>query len=106
MPTKVKLTLINKTEFRRKLATRLYYAGFNHDKRQEIGEIIAMLDAEPATTTSITKAEWKIDEDNYNSFIRRYCSNCGKIPYFDRETRKYMYSRYCPDCGAKMWNAQ
>lgn len=100
-----KLTLINKAEFRRKLATRLYFAGFNHDKRQEIGEIIAMLDVEPATTTSFTKATWiKDKEDCYwgNSFIRRYCSNCGKSPYFDRETRQYMYSPHCPNCGAKM----
>lgn len=101
-----KLTLINKAEFRRKLANRLYFAGFNHDKRQEIGEIIDMLDAEPATTTFITKADWRIDEDDCNSFIRRHCSNCGKTPYFDRETGKYMYSLYCPNCGAKMWNAQ
>lgn len=110
MPTEVKLTLINKDEFRRKVVNRLYYyAGFNQDKRQEISEILAMLDAEPATTTSITSAEWKIDEDDCygdNSFIRRHCSNCGKTPYFDREIRKYMYSPYCPNCGARMWNAQ
>ena len=62
-------------------------------------------EAEPATTTSFTTATWiKDKEDCYwgNSFIRRYCSNCGKSPYFDRETGKYMYSLYCPNCGAKM----
>lgn len=100
-----KLTYINKAGFRRKLATRLYFAGFNHDKRQEIGEIIDMLDVEPATTIPFKRATWVKDKDDCywgNSFIRRYCSNCGKSPHFDKETGKYIYSPYCPNCGAKM----
>ena len=100
-----KLILINKAEFYRKLVARLYFAGFNQDKRQEIGEIIAMLDAEPETIISFTKATWIRDKDDCylgNFFIRRYCSNCGKSPNFDKKTGKYMYSPYCPNCGAKM----
>lgn len=51
------------------------------------------------------RGEWLTDEDDvrYGSRIKRkYCSACGKSPYFDRETGKYILTDFCHNCGADM----
>lgn len=48
---------------------------------------------------------WAIDEEDIewgNSLKKRYCTNCGKRPHFDKENREFILSEYCPACGAKM----
>lgn len=51
------------------------------------------------------KGEWVTDkEDAYwgNSLKRKYCTRCKKRPPFDRETRKFILTDFCPNCGADM----
>ena len=52
------------------------------------------------------KCEWATEEDvvyRYGSFIkRRYCTGCGESPKFNRETGKYILTKFCPNCGADM----
>ena len=51
------------------------------------------------------KGEWATDkEDAYwgNSLKRKYCTRCKKRPHFDRETRKFILTDFCPNCGADM----
>lgn len=53
------------------------------------------------------KGEWATDkEDAYwgNSLKRKYCTRCKKRPHFDRETRKFILTDFCPNCGADMRN--
>lgn len=49
--------------------------------------------------------EWKTDKEDIewgNSLKRKYCSRCGKRPYFDKEKHEFVLSNFCPHCGAPM----
>ena len=52
------------------------------------------------------KGEWATEEEvvyRYGSFIKRkYCTGCNESPKFDRETGKYILTKFCPNCGADM----
>lgn len=53
----------------------------------------------------VVHGRWEIDEEDIkwgNSLKKRYCTNCGKRPHFDKENREFILSDYCPNCGAKM----
>lgn len=53
----------------------------------------------------VVRGRWAIDEEDIkwgNSLKKRYCTNCGKRPHFDKENREFILSNYCPNCGAKM----
>lgn len=65
---------------------------------------------EKAHTVSDTQleAEWIERKSNYDDYLLNlYCSNCHNeaierpIDYDDAE---YVYSPYCPSCGARMRN--
>ena len=48
---------------------------------------------------------WATDEEDIywgNSLKRKYCTNCGKRPLYDKEKREFILTSYCPHCGAKM----
>ena len=58
------------------------------------------VDAEP-----VRHGHWAIDEEDIewgNSLKKRYCTNCGKRPHYDKEKREFILSDYCPHCGAKL----
>lgn len=49
------------------------------------------------------EGEWLTETKNrFFGVKRRYCSICGKTPYFDNFMGKYLLTNYCPDCGAHM----
>ena len=53
----------------------------------------------------ISEQTWMTDNEDiyWNEPIKRkYCPACGKRPYFDRETGKYILSNFCPNCGADL----
>lgn len=61
---------------------------------------IPTVDAEP-----VRHGHWATDKEDIewgNSLKRKYCTNCGKRPHFDKEEREFVLTNYCPHCGAKM----
>ena len=57
-------------------------------------------DAEP-----VVHAHWKTDEEDIywgNYLKKKRCSNCNGRAFCDKETQKFILSKYCPHCGAKM----
>lgn len=61
---------------------------------------IKTVDAEP-----VRHGQWATDAEDIewgNSLKRKYCTNCGKRPHFDKEEREFVLTNYCPHCGAKM----
>lgn len=65
-----------------------------------------MVDEAPTVdAVPVVHGRWAIDEEDIkwgNSLKKRYCTNCGKRPHFDKENREFILSAHCPHCGAKM----
>ena len=61
--------------------------------------------AKSGKADAVRHGRWAIDEEDIkwgNALKKIYCTNCGKRPHFDKESRKFILSNYCPNCGAKM----
>lgn len=74
--------------------------------RHEHKHFLVMIDTQPTIDAEpVRHGRWETDEEDIkwgNSLKRKYCTNCGKRPHFDKEKREFVLSDYCPHCGAKM----
>ena len=53
----------------------------------------------------VVHGEWETDKEDIewgNSLKKKYCSVCGKRPWYDRINREFVLTSFCPNCGAKM----
>lgn len=51
------------------------------------------------------KGKWETDKEDVewgNHLKKKYCTNCGKRPHYDKEKGVFILTAYCPNCGAKM----
>ena len=73
-------------------------------------EVIGLiLDAPAADVVERKHGEWAIDQEDLewgNALKRRYCTNCKKRPFFDKEERAFVLTDFCPHCGADMRGGQ
>lgn len=63
------------------------------------GAKTSILGIPAADVAPVVPGRW-ID-NSWGDFIK-VCSNCGKEPLERPATRSPQYSRFCPNCGAKM----
>lgn len=57
----------------------------------------AIQDAPTADVAPIVHAEWRNNENGYPE-----CTNCGYMPAYEPVIDDIYYSKYCPNCGAKI----
>ena len=75
---------------------------YNHLDDNEIISAMNAIEEMPAADVAPVKhGRWVSEYDC--GYITPHCSECGEIALTKEETSyDYVYSSYCPNCGAKM----
>lgn len=72
----------------------------------DFAELRKMLAEIPAADVApVVHGRWETDREDIewgNYIKRKFCTNCGKRPHFDKEKRKFILTDYCHNCGARM----
>ena len=72
------------------------------------GSVLAEFDADDIPAADVVHGvhgKWETDKEDIewgNSMKKKYCSVCGKRPWYDRTDREFVLTPFCPNCGAKM----
>lgn len=67
-------------------------AWYDNADRDEIAEQI-LLEMPAVDAVEVVHGHWAIDEEDIkwgNSLKKRYCTNCGKRPHFDKDNREFI----------------
>jgi hypothetical protein len=72
------------------------------------GVKLKLRDLPAADVRPVMRGKWVAEKEDveWGSYVVHYrCSNCGRLPHFDKESFKFLLSDFCPKCGADMREA-